>query len=137
MVLSGEVRGEQPQSGQMDLPGADRLEDRGELASGPSDRDPATGDVLRKPVSPNAERKKRGVPALEVELPMVDLAEAEKKLSLQSGAIVDQLLRRNEKLRRTEGLDRASTNDHASCVTRRIFSVIGHLTDASRERRTR
>jgi len=60
LVLGGQVRREQAQSGQVHLPRADRLQDHRHAPCGAGEVDPVAGDVLGKAELADAEGEHRG-----------------------------------------------------------------------------
>src|SRR3989442_2137024 len=82
LVLSGQVRREQAQSGQVYLPHAERLQDDRDVSCHTCDVDPSARDVLGKAELADAEGEHGGEGPIEVEPPLLDLAEMDEKLHL-------------------------------------------------------
>jgi len=82
LILGGQVRREQAQPGQVHPPRADRFQDHRHASCGAGDADPVAGDVLGKTELADAEGEHRGERPIEVELPLVDLAEMDEKRRL-------------------------------------------------------
>jgi len=84
LVLRGQVRREQAQPGQMHLPGPEGLQDHRHASCRAGDVDPVAGDVLGKTEFADAKGEHGGERPVQVELPLVDLAEMNEKLRLDA-----------------------------------------------------
>jgi hypothetical protein len=68
----------------MHLPRAERLQDNRHASCGAGEVDPVAGDVLGKPQLADAEGEHRGERPVEVELPLIDLAEMNEKVGIEA-----------------------------------------------------
>jgi len=84
LVLGGQLRREQAQSGQVHLPGPECLQDHRHASRGAGEVDPVAGDVLGETELADAEGEHRGERPVEVELPLIDLSEMDEKRRLDS-----------------------------------------------------
>src|SRR5216683_1219585 len=108
LVVGSQVRREQAQSGQVHLPRADHLQDHRQASCGAGEMDPAVGGVLGKAELADAEGEHRGERPVEVEPPLVDLAEMNEKLGIEAVRSPHQLVRGGTKIRRAERFDNGS-----------------------------
>src|SRR5216683_814834 len=108
LVVGSQVRREQAQSGQVHLPRADRLQDHRQASCGAGEVDPAIGGVLGKAELADAEGEHRGERPIEVELPLVDLAEMDEKLRFHPSRFVHELSRGGKEVGGAERFDNSS-----------------------------
>jgi hypothetical protein len=108
LVVGGQVRRQQAQPSQMHLPRAECLQDHRHASGGSGEVDPVAGDVLGKPQLADAEGEHRGEGPIEVELPLVDLAEMNEKRRVDAVRRPHQLMCSGTEVRRAERFDNGS-----------------------------
>jgi hypothetical protein len=90
-VARGEPGREQPDRRQVQIPGAQSLQDLGMTPRGSRSLNPLVGNPFREMQNALAVREHRGATLLEIELPRVDLRQVSEQLGLDRVAAAHQI----------------------------------------------
>jgi len=96
------MRHQQSQPAEVHLPGAQRFDHGWQAPSCARHHDAVVGRLLREAVLADAEHEHRRKRTLEIEPPLVDLAEVHQKVCFDPPRMLDELARSSEELRSAE-----------------------------------
>src|SRR4051812_9129267 len=133
VALFVEMRNEDPQPGQMNRSGTQRVEHSRYLPRGSRDEDPVEGRALGEIELPHAERDHRRRGALPIDLPRIDFAQVEEKLRLDAIRFAGDLTRRGDQIVVVHHGHSSSRVNHSALVPSR-FSSLASLRPASARR---